>query len=155
LDVIQFHVNNKCCVDVKPLNVEVGCIVSFPANKLTGIKENTITYILDKNVYEIEIYGKNSKQPRKIKASKFNIRLLVIEDIILKALDLGLSKDLIRVEDGAKLFDILSVNISDKDLTIETLLCKKFRKLLCGEVDNLEDVEGYQQLVTVFENGGF
>lgn len=77
-----------------------------------------------------------------------------MEDIILKTFDLDLSKDLITVYDNRKLFDILSINLNKEDTQIEQVLCVKFRKLLHGEVDDLENVEGYQQLVDIFETGG-
>ena len=155
MNVIQFHIDHKCYVRIKPLNKEIGCIVSFPKNKLKDIKENTITYILDKNTYQIEVYSIHNVKPKIIQANKINIRLLVVEDIILKTFALDLNKDLIIVDDKKKLFEVLSINIDNEDLKKEQFLCKKFRSLLSGEVDDLEDVEGYQQLVNVFENGGF
>ena len=152
----EFHIKHGCYINIKPLEGDIGCEVHFPSNRFDNIPYVVKKYILSADPYMIELYTKVSdKDPvyKDIYVVGSNIRLLVLQDIFITANNLGISKDLIVVEGGGKLFDLLKLPQTREERELETQLCVRFRELLAGNVA-ASDIEGYEQVLFCFENGG-
>jgi hypothetical protein len=162
-DVIKFHIDNNYYVDVKSLPKMQGCCVTFPANHAAKYAETTITYLLENTPWIIEkyelIHGQNLNV-RKIPTTKSSIRILVLEDILLRTIARKLAQRLIIVDktEGKNVFDALSLEMEGESLVLERDLLSKFRDLIMGKVnhniENPELLEGYRLVLNCFENGG-
>jgi hypothetical protein len=133
-------------------------MVDFPANKFDNIPSLCRTYIFDLETNKIELYIINGSEKiihKTIQACKNNIRLLILQDIFLKTASLGLSKELIILKNTDHLFKILIVPQTPDEKHQEQLLCQAFLDLLAGNIVINSNIEGYQQLVSCLETGGF
>lgn len=155
MDIIQFHVKNNYYVSVKPIDKLCGCIAEYPENKLKNIPKITKTYILCDKTYKIDYYVNigNIKKTDTIYANSANIRILVAQDVLLTTLKLGMISTLI-IPLQKNLFETLSIPQTNQEKQKEARLCVEYSKLLSGEVPD-RNVEGYDQLLSYFENGGF
>lgn len=158
-NIIDFHKNNGYYVNISPIPKTTGCIVNFPANLIHNFPPITKTYIIT-NSGEIELYNKVDKDTKlvNINTNKLNARLLVFQDIFLKATKRGFSRHLIIVENHNDLFSLLNIPMTDEELALEKELFLLFRKILEGKVmtDVKKELEkSYLQIVYYFENGGF
>lgn len=155
-DIQQLHIDHGYYISVKPLSGSFGCVINFPPNRLKKIPLTHRTYILCPESYGIEIYTAidGHIHSNMVQATSSNIRLLVLQDIMLTAFDRHISKELIVVEDTEKnLFQMLEIPQTKKEKELETQLCVNFRELLAGNVV-ASDLEGYEQVFLCFENGG-
>ena len=159
--VISFHIKNGYYVKVKPVPNIAGCFVTFPTNLIYSLGELSKTYIINRDRYEIEVYELEKKEKihsKVIHADKYNVRLLIIQDILLKTLLRNMSKSLIVAEGEKTIFDMLSISLDKEDAEIEKVLCLKFSSLLEGEIEHDIDSKiksSYLQLLKFFESGGF
>ena len=156
-DIVKFHIKHGYYVKVEALPNLMGCSAIFPANVLYERDVIEKTYVLNIDPVSIDIYTLEWGKPivsKNVLAYKTNIRLLVLQDLMLYAYSMGLSKDLIVIQDGKTLFELLALDNTKEELTLETELCKSFRKMLAGDIDATSNVEGYQQVLTCFEERG-
>lgn len=157
MNIKQFHIKNKYYVSVNKIPSFYGCIAEFPYNIFSDQDELNKIYILDTDNYIIEhcVTTKGKNKNSNIQACSTNIRLLVVQDIILTAFRRKMSQQLIITKDTDKnLFDILDIPQTTKQSSAEALLCLEFRKLLSGEVSDSK-IDGFDQLFFYFEKGGF
>ena len=159
----KFHIDNNYYVNIKPLDKMLGCYVFFPENVLQNKKSVTRTYIISEDYQEIEVFHtENDKTTSKTTTTKrFNTRLLILEDILLRSISRNISKDLVLIDGGkiqSNIFEIVGVKLSQEDLKLEKELCEFFLVLLDGKaVENIEDpvlLNGYEQVLECFEKGG-
>ena len=161
--ITLFHIEHKYYIQVKPLPNMIGCIVRFPCNSFINKQEINRTYIINNDPYNIELFnvekGKQIIQKR-IYAQKIAVRVLILQDILLKTLSYNISTKLILVENGKiqkNIFKALNVDMDENDILLEKELCLKFRNLLSGKVendiDNVEIAKSYRQLLECFEKG--
>lgn len=152
----DFHIKHDYIVKVRGLESRPGCMVSYPANRFGQFPAIQRTYMVFADPCGLEIYtildGRES-QSNVIEAVKCNVRLLVVQDVFLTAHKRGISKELILAEDGKTLFKMLEIPQTEEEKSIETQLCVRFRALLAGDVVST-DIEGYEQVLSCFENGG-
>lgn len=156
-NIINFHVKNGCYVEIKSLQKINGCFVNFPKNILYNIDPVSKTYIVDEYGWNIELYITKFRRniaSKKIPTLQSNIRLLILQDIILYTFSLGLSKDLIVIENNKKLFDIIKLNVEKEELEKERKLCHNLKQMLLGERAPYNNLEGFSQVLECFENGG-
>lgn len=155
MNIIEFHKKNNYYVSVDPLYEMYGCVTTFPENIFNNREKLVKTYILCNRTYQIEYYvnwGKLVKSEN-IQAHSNNIRLLVAQDILLTTLRLKISKYLIIPKEKT-IFEILLIPQTEEQKKTEAKLCKEFSRILAGEVSS-SNVEGYDQLLSYFERGGF
>lgn len=155
-NIIKFHIDHECYIKVVPLKKSVGCEAYFPKSIFLNHNINKKTYILRDDPHAIDLYVTNEDTINKlIPTTKYNIRLLVLQDILLTASFLGLDKQLILIDSDKTLFDLLQLPQSKKDMKLEYKLCEQFRDFLTEDYLELTDaVDGLQQVLSVFENGG-
>ena len=113
--IIQFHIDNNYCVDVKPIPNLVGCCATFPPNILTNQPGYIKTYIVSEYPSYVEVLSSLDKQKtRRIDIDRIVIRLLITEDILLNTINRGLSRHLIVIDGGAKnnTFHIIKINLT-------------------------------------------
>ena len=153
----EFHIQHGYVVKVELLDTQskYGCKVEFPANTFMKLLPVQKTYLLYDNPYAIELLVNYDDETtrRTIEVLATNIRLLVIQDIFLTAHKRKISKDLIIVSGSKTLFDMLEIPQTEAERKLETELCLQFRELLAGNVA-ASDIEGYEQVLSCFENGG-
>lgn len=157
-DILKFHIQNNYYVKVSRVPKTKGCIVVFPQDLIRNYIKTIRTYIITDND-EIEIYNQEDDKIESsvVQAHKINIRLLLFEDILLRTLNRGISRHLIKIEGEKNLFTLLDLGLNKEELEKENSLCLYFRKLLIGKVENdvsLELEKPYLQIVECFENGG-
>ena len=156
-ELIKFHILNNFYVRIQPIPHSIGCIVNFPANRFTKTLAIDKIYMLNNDPYSIDLYVlENNKSilTKNVPANNSNIRLLIVQDIILNTFRLGMSKDLVVVEESDKnLFGMLEMPQTREEKELETRLCVNFRELLAGNVVT-SDIEGYEQVLLCFESGG-
>jgi hypothetical protein len=156
VNVKELHVKNKYYISINPLPKFHGCTVEFPENVFKNRERINKIYLLDEDcLIEYYLIAQGKKIADKIQAQNSNVRLLVVQDIILTAFALEISKELMVVEDSNKnLFDLLKIPQTKEEADAEVSLCVEFRKLLAGDVPN-SSIDGFDQLFYYFEKGGF
>lgn len=151
----EFHISHEYVVRIKALENRSGCIANYPANKLMGELKTNKTYLVYSDPCSIDLHIVSDKEStlKNIPALNSNIRLLIVQDIFLHAHRLGISKELIFTEGSVPLFKMLEIPQTKEQQEVETQLCVRFRELLAGNVV-ASDIEGYEQVLSCFENGG-
>ena len=156
--IIDFHIKNGYYVKIKSLDPLNGCLVEFPRNIFRNINQINQTYVLNINPYSIDlcISDENKKVLAKnnVNATCHNIRMLVIEDIVLTAWKKGFPQKLIVTEKNKKILDLLKIEQSNEERRIEIELYEIVKKLLSGESIDDSKIEGCDQVIKVFEKGG-
>jgi hypothetical protein len=143
-------------VKVDSVGNAIGCKAAYPPNRFMQLPSMCKTYLLDVPHVSIEIYiveNEEKVSSKVIKASKFNMRLLIIQDVFLTAHARNISKELIMTQEEKTLFQMLKYDLTEEEAKKEEELCLTFRRLLAGEVVS-SDIEGYEQILSCFENGG-
>jgi hypothetical protein len=151
----DFHIRNNYIVKITDLDDHAGCSVIYPQNVFnnTPLLQKTYFVFSDPCVIEIFECTESNTVSRTIDAVRTNIRLLVIQDIFLTTYTRGISKDLILIEGSKTLFDMLEIPQTEEERKLETQLFGQFRELLVGNVVT-SDIDGYNQVLLCFENGG-
>ena len=158
-DLQQLHINNGYYIQVESLKTIAGCTVKFPNNIFKNMPPIEKTYILHDDPCDIELYVTSLERSiisKTIPATKSNIRILILQDIMLYAFKIGISKDLIIINDKVKrsLFDVLALKQTRMERELEARLCVGLIDLLAGKINTLaNNVEGYNQIVNFFETG--
>jgi hypothetical protein len=159
----DFHIQNNYYVNIQPLKTSLGCVVNFPKNVIHNFKNVDITYMISHNYDNIDIFyvEESETKSKNIQTLIFNTRLLILEDILLKSLQRGISKELVVIDSNrikSNIFSIIGVKLSEEHLNLEKELCSVFLKLLEGNIikDIKDDLllKGYEQVFNCFENGG-
>lgn len=152
MDIVNFHVKHNYYVSIEPIKNFCGCSVIFPKNKLMNIPELNKTYILYSTNYTIEYYVQ-LKLKDTIQAHNNNIKLLVVQDILLTTLRRNMSRHLLLSKEK-RLFELLEFEQTKTQKAEEAKLCKEFSNILSGQATG-SNIEGYDQLLSYFEKGGF
>ena len=159
--LVQFHIDHNYYIKIRPLPKINGCIAIFPHNLFIPKPIIKRTYIINENPICVDVYNTehNKTTSKKIDTEKFGIRLLVLEDVLLRTIGMGMSTKLIIVENTEKgdIFSLLKLDMTTEELELERDLCIEFRKLLTGKEkcevkDRLSDC--YERVLECFENGG-
>jgi hypothetical protein len=158
--LIKFHIDHNYYVKIKPLPRMIGCVVEFPKNIIKKLPEINRSYIINDKLIDIfHVETGKDIDTKSVSISKFGIRLLIMEDILIRTIQRQISRKLIFVENRIKdsIFDVLKIDMNKDELILEKELCLIFRGLLAGKVDyevKKEIEESYRVLFNCFESGG-
>lgn len=160
--LIQFHIDHHYYVHIKPIAGTIGFTAHFPANIFHKMSSLDRTYIVCNDGEDIEIFDRvdfKQSKSRNFTVTKFSMRVLILQDVLLQTLARKMSQRLIVVDKEAyeNIFEILKVDLTPDEALLEKELCIKFRELILGRIDrNIKDdlAASYDMLIKCFEKGG-